>query len=105
MANTRYLTTMVEEHVRAALSVQYGVAFEKKVLPLVTGGHHEFDAVAVDGSIVGSIKSAGGKTSGGKHPGGKVNACIAELYFLTLVEAPTRQLILTTAEFYEIFTR
>lgn len=31
--------------------------------------------------------------------------CIAELYFLTLVQAPRRQLILTTEAFYDIFTR
>ena len=51
------------------------------------------------------MKSASGLTAGGKHPSGKVRDCIAELYFLSLVDAPTRLLILTTPAFYDIFKK
>jgi hypothetical protein len=105
MADTRYLTTVVEAHVRDVLSARYGVAFEKRKLPLTTGGRHEFDAVSPDGEFVASIKSASGTTAGGRIPSGKIKDSIAEIYFLSLVEAPTRQLILTTPGFYEILMR
>ncbi len=105
MVNTRYLTTVVEEHVRGALSREYGVQFFKRALPLSTGGLHEFDAVAADGLIIASVKSASGRTAGGKIPSGKIKDCIAELYFLSLVEAPRRVLILTSPKFYDLFVR
>ena len=105
MANTRYLTMQVEDHIRGVLSKRYGVQFQKLSLPLITGGSHEFDAVADDGSIVASVKSGSGKTSGGNIPSGKIDACIAELYFLTLVVASRRQLIFTTPDLHEIFVR
>lgn len=103
MANTRYLTTVVEEHVRAALAEHYGVPFGKRMLSLASGGQHEFDAVAEDGSLVASIKSASGRTAGGKNPSGKIKDCIAELYFLSLLSAPRRALLLTSPAFYELF--
>jgi hypothetical protein len=105
VANTRILTTMVENHVRQALSERHGLSFEKQFLPLTTGGRHEFDAVAVDGSIVASIKSASGLTARGNVPSGKITDSIAELYFLSLVEAPRRMLMLTTPEFHQILCK
>jgi hypothetical protein len=105
MANTRYLTTIVEDCVRRTLGGRHGLVFEKRRLPLVTGGLHEFDAVAVDGSVVASIKTASGMTAGGKVPSGKIKDSIAELYFLSLVEAPVRLLILTTPAFHSILVR
>lgn len=104
MVNTRVLTVEVERHVREVLAARYDQPFAKRVLRLPSGGSHEFDAVSVDGMIVASVKSAGGRTASGKHPGGKVNGAIAELYFLSLITAPTRALVLTTPEFHKIFT-
>ena len=105
MADTNYLKYVVENFVRQKLSEEYKKNFEPKVLKLITGGTHEFDAVSEDGHIVGSIKTAGGKTATGKFPVGKVNTSLAELYYLSLVEAPERMLILTSTEFYEILKR
>lgn len=79
--------------------------FESRVLTLVTGGTHEFDAVSADGTVVASIKSASGKTSSGQLPAGKIRAAEAELYYLTLIDAPTRLLVLTNKEFYEIMRK
>lgn len=105
MANTRYLTMQVEEHIRSVLAEQFGQPFTKERLTLEPGGHHEFDAVSQDRTVIASVKSASGRTSGGRVPAGKVKDCIAELYFLTLVEAPTRALVLTSRDMYDILTR
>lgn len=105
MANTRYLTLQVETYVRERLAERHGQSFSKRFLQLTTGGSHEFDAVSNDGSIVVSIKAASGLTKSGKNPAAKVQGCIAELYYLSLVDAPTRILALTTPAFHTIFTR
>jgi len=105
VANTVYYKTHVEPYVREQLERLHGQGFSSKVCRLTTGGTHEFDAVSDDATIVASIKSLSGKTATGKNPAGKIYACFAELYFLTLVEAPRRMLVLTTPDFHEIFTR
>lgn len=102
LADTTFLKGTVERYVREQLAAEYGPAFSAEVLPLVTGGMHEFDAVSADLRIVASIKSAFGKTSGHKFPSGKVKDAIAEHYYLSLVAAPVRLLILTNPEFHEL---
>lgn len=105
MANTRYLRVQVEKYVREQLTKRFGQPFHAKVLQLVTGGDHEFDAVSDDGAIVATVKAASGLTSGGKIPQGKINTAVAELYFLSLVEAQMRMLVLTTPAFHSILAR
>ncbi len=105
MANTRYLTRAVEDWVRDRLSERYGQTFEKKVLRLVTGRDFEFDAVSADATIVAAVKTSSGITSGGNFPSGKVNSCIADLWYLGLISAPRRLLVLTSPDFYDLFTR
>lgn len=105
MANTRYLTLEVENYVREQLAERHGQSFSKRFLKLTTGASHEFDAVSADGNIVASIKAASGRTKGGKNPAGKVYTCLAELYYLSLVDAPTRVLVLTTPAFHTIFAK
>lgn len=80
MANTRYLTTEVEDHVRKVLRKRFGTPFRKRVLDLTTGGRHEFDAVSDEGTIVASIKATSGKTADGKIPNGKDNNAVTEIY-------------------------
>ena len=89
----------------AQLTERCGTKFDAQVLTLSSGGTHEFDAVSDDGSVIASIKANSGLTSGGNHPTGKVATCLNEVYFLTLVTAPTRLLVLTNPEFKEIFQR
>ena len=107
MANTRFLATQVEDFVRARLTDEYGVPFSKRFLELATAGRrkHEFDAVSEHGEIVASIKATSARTSGGNLPQGKFNNAIAELYYLSLVEAPKRLLVLTDPAFYELLRR
>jgi hypothetical protein len=109
MADTRYLKSIVEDHVRAWLRDKFGQSFKSVPLPL-TGVQgiartHEFDAVSEDESIVCSIQTASWKTSGKKRGSGKVHGAYTELYFLSLIQATQKILILTDPEFFECFTR
>lgn len=101
MANTSFLGAEVEDSVRSTLGRELGVEFGKKKLRLKSGGEFNFDAVSLDGSIVISIKSSRGTTRGGKPPTGAIKAAIADLYYLSLVEAERRILVLTDKGFYD----
>jgi hypothetical protein len=109
MADTTALKTKVEECVRAWLDQRFETRFTKQFLPLVgvqgNPKKHEFDAVSEDGSIVCGIKTASWKTSGGKRGSGKVQGAYTELYFLSLVQAKDKYLILTDPEFFRCFTQ
>lgn len=105
MADTTFYKTDVEPFVRRQLETIHGMPFESRVLRLSTGGTHEFDAVSHDGSIVASIKSLSAKTKRGKRPAAKYSTCLAELYFLSLIDAPKRILVLTTPEWHTMFER
>src|SRR6266436_7819901 len=109
MADTRYLKSIVEEHVRAYLKGKFGMLFKSVFLPLIgvqgTARTHEFDNVSQDGTIVCSIKTASWKTSGNKRGSGKVQGAYTELYCLDHVEAKQKFLILTDPEFFESFKR
>ena len=108
MAKTTELRK-VEVFVRKELEKSYpGHTFLEKALPLRkkrdgTYAVHRFDAVSEDNTIVASIKSHSWLTSGGKSPGGKIGQIYQSLYFLSLVDAKTKLLILTDREAYEGF--
>jgi len=109
MAETRFLTSNVEDHVRGWLGAKFHTTFRKLPLPLsgVRGEpkKHEFDAVSGDGEIVCGIRTSSWKTSGGKRGSGKVAEAYQEIYFLNLVRANQRFLVLTDPEFFERFGR
>lgn len=105
MANTRYLTVEVENYVRDELAKRFGVSFSKRFLTLTTGGKHEFDAVSDDRRVVASIKATSAKTAGGNLPQGKFNNALSEIYYLSLVEAPQRMLVLTFPPFRELLVK
>lgn len=105
MANTALLRYKVEPVIRMQLQEEFGKVFTSQVLHLPGGASREFDAVSDDSTIVVSIKTSSGLTSGGNIPGGKINGCIADLYYLSLIDAPVRRLVLTNPDFYEIFTK
>ena len=105
MADTTIMRRCVEPYVRNVLAEELGIPFQSRVVGLSTGGTHEFDAVSEDGQVVAAIKSASGRTASGKNPSGKIRDVEAELYYLSLASAPTRILILTNREFFEIMSR
>jgi hypothetical protein len=104
MANTRVLKEVVEPFVQLHLAKEFGSPFDARSVPLKSGGTHEFAAVSADGHVVACVRNSSGKTSGGKNPSGKIRSTEAALYYLTLVEARTRILLLTDREFYGIVT-
>ena len=105
MANTMVMRRKVEDYVRLRLCAEFGQPFEARFLTLTTGGRHEFDAVSADGSVVASIKASSGLTAGGRMPAGKVKDSLAELYYLSLLDAPVRMLVLTTPTFHKLFSK
>ena len=108
MAKTTELRE-VERFVRKELERDYpGHTFTEKALPLGkrrdgTYAVHKFDAVSEDNSIVASIKSHSWLTSGGRSPAGKIGQIYESLYFLSLVDAKTKLLVLTDRATYEGF--
>jgi len=108
MAKTTELRE-VELFVREQLGNDYpSYTFTEKPLRLRkkkdgTYAFHKFDAVSEDNTIVASIKSHSWLTSGGKRPAGKIGQIYQSLYFLSLVDAKTKLLILTDKEAYDGF--
>lgn len=102
---------VAEEWVRDnGLPNQFGQPFQKQRLRVGTKRDgstavHEFDAVSSDGTVVASVKATSGRTAGNKNPSGKIKDAYAELHFLGLVDAPSRILVLTDRDFYELFSR
>lgn len=111
MAKTTELRTKIEPFIRKGLGEIYpGHTFTEKTLPLRrkkdgTYAVHNFDAVSEDNSIVASIKCHSWLTSGGKRPAGKIGEIYESLYFLGLVKANTKLLILTDREAYDGFLK
>jgi hypothetical protein len=109
MADTRILKSKVEDYVREWLKQKFGQPFQAKLLVLSgvqgTPKTHEFDAVSQDGKIICSIKTASWKTSGGNRGSGKIQGAYTELYFLNLVQAREKYLVLSDPEFFRCFTQ
>ena len=105
MADTSYLRYTVEPWIREQLQGTYRQAFTSQVLALRTGGRREFDAVSEDRCVVASEKAHSGATSSGGIPSAKINSALLEIYFLMLVPADERILVLTNPEFFAIFNR
>ena len=109
MARTVEYKTQIEPFIRKELGKSYpGHTFTEKALPLRKKkdgnyGVYNFDAVSEDNSIVASIKSHSWLTSGGNVPSGKIGMIYQSLYFLSLVDAKTKLLILTDREAYKGF--
>ena len=105
MADTSYLRYTVEPWIREQLQDTYRQTFTSQVLELRTGGRREFDAVSEDRCVVASVKAHSGTTSSGGNPSAKINSALLEIYFLMLVPADERILVLTNPEFFAIFNR
>lgn len=111
MAKTTLFKNEVEPLVRDELKRIYpGHTFKETELRLGkrddgTWATHKFDAVSEDKSIVGSIKSHSWKTSGGHLPAGKIGEMYQAIYFLSLVGAKQKLLILTDKGTYDGFVK
>jgi len=109
MADTRLLKSKIEPYVRSWLAERFSQSFRSEFLELSgvkdRPAEHEFDAVSEDRKIVCGIKTASWTTSGGRRGAGKIQGAYAEFYFLNLVKAQQKYLVLTDPEFFENLRR
>src|SRR4051812_27914452 len=98
MANTATLQQAID-WVRGELGRRHHTTFSRPQVRLPTGGVRTFNAVAADGNVVATDTKHSGSTSGGKKPVGKIKSAIADLYWLSLVEASQRILVVTNRSF------
>ncbi len=105
MANTNVLKE-IERYVREWCSRKYGIDLEdhEKSLRLTTGGVHRFDVVSKDGTIIAGIKTSAMRENE-RVSVGVIKSTFAELYFLSLVKASKKLMILTDKSYCEHFRR
>ena len=101
MANTSALQEAIH-WVRGELGRIHTQSFDKREVRLRTGANRSFNAVSADGRLVATVMNSSGLTSGGKKPVGKIRGAIAEVYFLSLVDATHRLLVATDSSFFAI---
>ncbi len=106
MANTHDLKRLVEPFVRNWLQELFCIPFENRELPLqlTSGGLHCFDTVSTDRSVIAGIKTSQMRPKGDVGVG-TVKSAYTELYFLSLVEAEHKLLVLTDRGFWSFFTK
>jgi hypothetical protein len=105
MANTNLLKS-VEPLVRPWAADQYQRPIEdgEVALELISGGRHKFDVVSVDRTLVGGVKASRARPDGTAGTG-VIKSLFTELYFLTLVVADVKLLVLTDPALYRYFLR
>src|SRR2546422_10975751 len=102
MADTR-VQLEVEDWVRQNwMPKQYGHLFRRERLRLDSGGVFDFDAVSADNATVATISTSAGSTASGKHPTGKLMKLRSDMFFLLLVDAKRRLVVLTEPNMYEL---
>lgn len=103
MADTNLLKS-VEPLVRRWAADQYQRPIEdgEVALELVSGGRHKFDVVSVDRTLIGGVKANRARVDG-RAGTGVIKSLFTELYFLTLVEAEVKLLVLTDPALYRYF--
>lgn len=107
MADTTALKNQIEPFVRGWLRGRFGTEFRRKTVALTghgTEGKHQFAAVSEDGKIVASVKNHSGRTTGKNLPSAKIDSSFADIYYLSLVQADQKLLILTDPEFHRLFS-
>jgi len=106
MANTNLLKILVEPYVRSWLTKKYDIEFEndEKEMHLMTGGIHRFDVVSKDGNVVAGIKTSALRENG-KVGTGVIKSTFAELYYLSLMKAKIKLMILTDKGYCDYFRK
>ncbi len=70
----------------------------------MTGGIHRFDVVAKDGSVIAGIKTSALRENG-RVSAGVIKSTFTELYFLSLIRATKRLMILTDKGYCAYFRK
>ena len=107
MADTKFLKTRIERHVRRWLGSQFPEhEFRGRSLLLRSGKKLNFDAVSDDGSIVAAILSNRFKTRTGNENTGAVRKALLDICYLLAVPGdPTRLMVFTDTEFRDLVAR
>ncbi len=95
MADTR-LQVAAEDWVRQTwLAHRVGQPFWRERLKVTPGGVFDFDGVSQDNRIVASISTNAAMTCGEKAGVGKLQKIRADVFFLMLVSAAQKYVVLT----------
>jgi len=78
------------------MPLQFGQKFEQRNLPLSSKGVFKFDAVSDNEMIAANISTSSAKTARGKLGVGKMQKIRADMYFLLLLPAEVRKLLIFT---------
>jgi len=102
MADTRVQTEVENWICSNWMPKQFIQEFSRKSMILASGGRYSFDAVSDDNRVVAVISTSGAKTSSGKSGVGKMLKIRSDMYFLILVDAESRVVILTEPDMFEL---
>ena len=107
MVDTKTIKALIEPYMRDWLTSHFpGQVFEEKVVDLKWGGHHKFDAVSNDNSVVAAFLSNRAKTrSGNENTGGVKKAESDLLRFHGLAPEITKVMVFTDAGFRDLTIR
>jgi hypothetical protein len=79
---------------------RFGVRFERAQVNLLPGGQYSFDAVSADLSLIATISTSDTRTATGRNAVGKILKVRSDVYFLGLVRAKQKFVVLTQADMY-----
>ena len=100
MADTSVQRRVADWIVSKWAEPQFGAPCYKRKLALTCGGVYEFGLVCEDKGVVGTISTSKLALPNGKMGVGKVTKVRSDIYFLLLVEAKRRVVILTDTDMY-----
>lgn len=101
MADSR-VQLEVEDWVRREwMPRKFGQRFFRERIKLSPGGVCDFDAVSEDRRIIAAISTSGAVTARGKSAVGKMLKIRSDMYFLLLVDADRRIVILTEKDMHD----
>jgi hypothetical protein len=96
MADTTYQRD-IEEWIQSEwLAEKYGQSFDRRDVPLTSGGKYRFAAVSEDRSIVAIISTSASRTSSGSMGVGKLLRIRSGILYLLMAKNVERRLLLLT---------
>ena len=99
MADTNFIKETVEPYVRSWLSTRFpDHNFGEKLMALTSGGHHRFDAVSEDDSIVAAVLCNRSRTSTGNENIGGVRKAKEDVALLNLLPSRMKKAMVFTNE-------
>lgn len=105
MADTTFITRVIEPHMRDWLASKFpGHVFAEQAVPL-PGGSFNCDAVSEDTSIVALLLTNRPKTAAGRENSGGVKKALTDVHCLKLLTASTRLVVCSDDGFRQLVVR